>query len=117
MRFRIWPVLCLIALVGVRPAEAKRSAPTDVAPVVVGQVEYSAPHDAMGFVVATDIKTHRELWRKEIYRVTIDPKLERDVQDVFIKSLVLEHGKLTITNERGKRYALDLSASSVTRLD
>jgi len=97
------------------PAQAKRAAPKEVTPVVASAVEYSAPHEAMGFVVATDTVSHKELWRERIYTVRVDPALERDVQDVFITSLVIEKGTLIITNERGDRYALNLVSRKVTK--
>jgi outer membrane protein assembly factor BamB len=87
-----------------------------VHPIVVGSIEYSSPSWPMGFIIATDTRTRREIWRKRIYRVKIDPALERDVQDVFIASLTIAHGNLFITNERGRRYALELSTRKVTRL-
>jgi len=67
----------------------------------------------MGFVVASDASSHRELWRQQIYTVRLKPTLERDVQDVFITSLTLRGGSLIITNERGERFALDLSTRRV----
>jgi hypothetical protein len=69
----------------------------------------------MGFVIATDTTSHKELWRERIYTVKIDPALERDVQDVFITSLVEEKGSLIVTNERGESYALDLATRKVTK--
>ena len=97
------------------PAQAKRAAPKEVPPAVASAVEYSAPHEAMGFVVATDTVSRKELWRERIYTVRVDPALERDVQDVFITSLVIEKGTLIITNERGDRYALDLVTRKVSK--
>ena len=69
----------------------------------------------MGFVVATDIAGHKELWRERIYTVRINPLMERDVQDVFITSLVIKRGALIIANERGDRYTLDLATRHVTK--
>lgn len=82
---------------------------------MANSVEYSAPHEQMGFVVATDLGTHKTLWRVRIYTVHIDPALERDVQDVFITSLSLERGGLVITNESGDRYSLDLVTRKVAK--
>ena len=96
-------------------AEAKRAAPKPVAPVVANGVAYSAPHAAMGVVVATDVATRKELWRETVYTIRIDPELERDVQDVFITALSVEGGVLIIENERGERYALDLATRRVTK--
>ena len=107
--------LFLAILCGIAPVSAKRIAPSPVAPVVAEGVRYSAPPDAMGFVVATDVSTSRELWRVRIYEVRVDPKLERDVQDVFITSLEFKEGTLMNTNERGQKFALDLKTRKVTR--
>lgn len=97
------------------PAMAKRAAPKTVPPVTLNSVEYSAPLELMGFVVATDITSHKELWRECIYTVPFNPALERDVQDVFITSLVIENGTLVITNECGDSYTLDLATRKVTK--
>jgi len=69
----------------------------------------------MGFVVASDTSSGRELWRQRIYQIHVDPSRERDVQDVFITSLTLRSGSLVIANEHGERYVLDLSTRKVTR--
>lgn len=106
-------VLCAL-FVFVAPVLAKRSAPKPVPPVVVGRMEYSAPVDSMGFVVATNAENHKELWRVRVYSVAINPFLERDVQDVFITSLAVEDGSLIITNERGARFVLNLATRKVT---
>lgn len=68
----------------------------------------------MGFVVATNTRSHQELWRVRVYSVAINPFLERDVQDVFITSLAVEDGSLIITNERGARFVLNLATRKVT---
>jgi hypothetical protein len=96
-------------------AMAKRAAPKPVPPVLVNAVEYSAPHAPMGFVVATDTTSHKELWRERIYTVKTDPLLERDVQDVFITSLAIDKGSLVVTNERGDSYSLDLATRKITK--
>ncbi len=96
------------------PAIAKRSAPLELKEITIGAVIYSAPHDAMGFVVATNGETKKELWRVRIYEVKKDPKLEGDVQDVFITSLVKDGESLIVTNEQGKKFRLDLATQKVT---
>ena len=106
--------LCVVAFL-TGAANAKRTVPGAVEPVTVHGVTYSAPVTAMGFVVAFDASSGRELWRQRIYQVRVDPSLERDVQDVFITSLTLRGGSLVITNEHGERYTLDLATRKVTR--
>jgi hypothetical protein len=97
------------------PATAKRALPKPVPAVVSNSVEYSAPREHMGFVVATDNRSRKELWRKRIYSVRTDHTLERDVQDIFITSLAIERRTLIITNERGDSYTLELATQTVTK--
>lgn len=108
-------MLLLWFLLVATPAFAKRSAPKPVPPVTAGSIEYSAPRELMGFVVATDIARRKELWRERIYTVHINPALERDVQEVFITSLAVERGTLLIANERGESFAVDLATRRVTK--
>ncbi|MEI7821562.1 MAG: hypothetical protein WCK55_11625 [Verrucomicrobiota bacterium] len=107
--------LCILLVGTIAPGLAKRGAPANAASVVIKGVEYSAPHDAMAFVVANAVGLGKELWRVRIYEVRVNPELERDVQDVFITSLAEKDGALLITNERGEKYALDLKTRKVTR--
>lgn len=109
----------IILLMSAAPVRAKRSAPKPVEPVVIGSVRYSAPveSESMGFIVAADVASGKELWRQRIYRVLINPFLEEDVQWVFINSLVRRGRDLLITNERGKHFTLDLETRRVTEHD
>ncbi|OGV35922.1 MAG: hypothetical protein A2X48_06015 [Lentisphaerae bacterium GWF2_49_21] len=56
-------VLVVAAVCLAVPAFAKRSAPEQVKPVEKDGIEYSAPADRMGFVVATWALTKQEIWR------------------------------------------------------
>lgn len=104
--------------------KAKRAEPRAVESVTYRGVKYIAPHFKMtnkqvqrgGFIEAWDIKTNKMLWDIKIYEAKYDPKLEQDVQDVFITSLKIEHGKLLITNERNEIYALNLETKKVERI-
>lgn len=109
-------IAALLAVVFVAaPAWSKRRPPPAVAPVTRDGIEYSAPVDRMGFVVATWKKTQREIWSRQIYVVKHEYKygLERDVQDCFITSLRFADGKLLVTNERGGEFALDPDSLAV----
>jgi hypothetical protein len=109
-RLRISTFLVLFACTCLAiTTQAKRVAPKPVPPVVSAGIEYSAPLDRMGFVVATWIQTKREIWSRQVYAVKHEYKLglELDVQDVFIIDLRLEGGKLKVKNERGGEFELD----------
>ena len=99
-------------------ADKKRRAPAQVPPLVVGKLRYEAPlmGGAFGFaqdggiVVARRADTGDLVWTCSVYTVLVDPHMESDKQDVFIKSLVLaaDGQHLAIVNERGQRFELGL---------
>jgi hypothetical protein len=101
----------------------KRVGPPDVPPVTVGAVRYSVlPWGKErglgqngGYIVASDIAGGAELWKLKVYDVTYDPKMEEDVQDVFIEKMSAGPGanELTIVDERGGEYRIDTTARRV----
>jgi len=107
----------VILFASVTAAEAKRGAPAPFPPVVIGSVRYTAPAepDLIGYVVATDVASGKELWRQRIYRVFINPAVETDVQWVFITSLIRQDHTLLITNERGEHFTLDVETRKVAK--
>lgn len=109
----------LIALAALLPPAlfAKRAAPAAVRAVLLDGIEYSAPASAMGYVVASDPATRKELWRQRIYTVVRNPALQIDVQGVFITSLRPDGRKLLIRDERGRLYLLDPQTRRVHRLE
>lgn len=84
------PLLLAVLLAAAEPTWAKRPAAKPIVPVVYKGITYSAPnHDGeTGYVVASD-SSGRELFRIKVFEVPIDPKLETDVQWVFITELKL----------------------------
>ncbi|MGA2242724.1 MAG: hypothetical protein ABSH11_11935 [Verrucomicrobiota bacterium] len=117
-------LLLVVALgLGVGHAYAKRAAPKEVPPVTFQGVKYSAPHWGLangktqngGYIEATSLETGKLLWELRIYEVKYDPKLEGDVQDVFITSLKLVQGNLEILNEAGDKFVVDLAKRKVIK--
>jgi hypothetical protein len=58
-------------------------------PVIHEGIHYSAPNDdgCRAYVEAWDIQTNKKLWDVTVFTNRIDPKLEEDVQWVFINAL------------------------------
>ena len=106
-------VLMLLAAV----ALAKRSAPAEVAPVVFEGVRYVAPNadGRRAYIEAWNVQSDKKLWELTVFTNHIDPKLEEDVQWVFIKELKIQDGALMVTSERGKAYRVDLKTKAVTQ--
>jgi len=95
---------------------AKRAPPQPVAPVFQNNVKYSAAGDGRtGIVIASDASSGKELWRVEIFRVDYNPRLEEDVQDVYITELKLEDNRLLVKDEKLRCYLVDLSTRRVKR--
>jgi hypothetical protein len=96
---------------------AKRAAPKPVPPVVRNGVKYSAPNDngRIGHVEASDARSGATLWDIKVFEVQIDPKLEEDVQWVFITDLKLEGNSLHVKDEKSRCYNLDLTTKTVKK--
>jgi hypothetical protein len=105
----------LIASIGVPLGFAKRRAPEPVTPVVHEEIRYEAPIERMGWVEAWDVKTGATLWDVQVYKVDVDPNLERDVQEVYITKLEIEGGDLLVTDERDREFLVDLKTHAVRR--
>ena len=103
--------------------KAKRVAPAKVLPVTVGGLRFEAIHWGKardlgqngGYIAAIDPATDKELWTLKVYDIVYDPKLEGDVQDVFITSIskTLFGQKLNIRNEKGRSYIVDPATRAV----
>jgi hypothetical protein len=100
-------------------ASAKRIPPATVQPVVHQGVRYVAPNDdgRRAYIEAWDVQTNKKLWDLTVFTNRIDPKLEQDIQWVFIKTLSVRDGTLVVTSERGKTYKIDLETKAVTQSD
>jgi len=105
-------VFLLISLVGTTSVFAKRLAPTPVNDIVFNGIKYSASNIEMGYVEARNIQNNKLIWRKQVYKVTYDANLEKDVQDVYITNLQIEDTNLLVTNEKGVVYKVDLNTGN-----
>jgi hypothetical protein len=104
-----------LGLAGVLPVLAKRAAPPLVAPVERDGVRYTAPNDegGRGYIRAVDAKTGKTLWDLTVYKVRIDPLLEKDVQHVYIRKLRLTGGKLVVEDESNRSFTVDPAKRAV----
>ena len=122
MNLKVISILAILSL-GVGLAYAKRAVPKEVTPVIFEGVKYTAPpwgsarkrKQNGGYIEATNVETDKLLWELRIYEVKYDPKLEGDVQDVFITSLKIVGGNLEIGNEAGDKFFVDLSKHKVIK--
>ena len=113
---RFVAILLAVALIP-HLASAKRIAPASVEPIVYEGIRYVAPNDEgrRGYIEAWDVKTNKKLWELTVFTNRIDPKLEADVQWVFINKLTVRDEMLVVTSERGATYQVDLRTKAMTQ--
>ena len=90
-------------------ALAKRAAPPRVEPVIHDGSRYVAPNDdgRHAYIEAWDIQTNKKLWALTVFTNRVEPRLEEDVQWVFINKLNFLDDTLLVTSERGNTYRID----------
>lgn len=98
--------------------DAKRSAPPKVEPVIFEGVRYTCPNNdgKRAYVQAFDATTGKRLWEASVFRNRLEPGLEADVQHVYIKTMSVADGKLRVTAEDGRAYAVDLKTHVVEKI-
>jgi len=96
---------------------AKRIAPAAVEPVIHEGVRYVVPNDdgRRAYIEAWDIRTDKKLWDLTVFTNRIDPKLEEDVQWVFINTLTIRDDALIVTSDRNTTYKIDLRTKAITQ--
>src|SRR6266404_9043530 len=112
-------IFLAVVLLLPRLSLAKRAAQAKVEPVIYQGVRYVAPNDdgRRAYIEAWDIQTNKKLWELTIFANRIDPKLEEDVQWVFINKLSIRGDVLIVTSERGATYQIDLKTKAITESD
>jgi len=108
-------IITIIPLCASLVVFAMRLPPKPVDKIVHEGIEYRAPHELMGCIEAWHLKTGVRIWWKQIYAVRYNPKLETDVQDVYITNMKLKGNNLIIKDESGRKYSLNLSSLEVKR--
>src|SRR5207248_1843499 len=100
-------------------ALAMRSAPPRVEPAIHDSIRYVAPNDdgRRAYIEAWDVQTNKKLWELTVFANHIEPRLEEDVQWVFINKLNVRDGTLLVTSERGNTYQIDLKTKAITQSD
>jgi len=118
IRLRIVLVFALVLAVFLPCSiSAKRVAPAAVEPVIHQGVRYVAPTDdgRRAYIEAWDVRANKKLWDLTVFTNRIDPKLEEDVQWVFIKTLTVRDNTLIVASERGPTYEIDLQTKAITQ--
>jgi outer membrane protein assembly factor BamB len=110
-------ILVFFCSVLLGPAWAKRQPPPFIPPLDDGIYRFVLRENSQpnkqniykgGHVQAYLKVTGEKLWEKYLYKVQLDPTVERDVQDVFVQKMYLDDpNRLILENERGEWFVLD----------
>lgn len=110
--------LCIVFLFG-GEIYAKRAVPKYVPPVATNKykVESSIAGDKgrydCGVIVVYDNKTGEFLWWMKVYDIHYIDGLESDVQDIHISEMKVKDEILTVTNEGGMVFTVNLENKKV----
>jgi hypothetical protein len=115
---RLLTMLILLAVLVPSIVQAKRKPPPKIEPVVYEGVRYVSPNDdgRRAYVQAWDTRTIKKLWEVTIFRNSINPFAEEDVQHVYIRKMSVRDGKLILVAEDDRAYSLDLNSRAVKKL-
>lgn len=99
-------------------ADAKRVAAAAIAPITQGEHRYyyERVNTESGYgvsILCNDARTGNILWKTMIYDKAVDAALEHDVQDIWLKSLSLNEGRLIAEDEQGIIYQLDAATGKL----
>ena len=108
-------ISCIAACVIVSAA-AKRASPKEVSPAIFDGIRYSVEGNGRDqYVKATEISSGNVLWTVRVFHNRINPKLEEDVQWVFITDLKHVDNSLLVKDERSRCYSVDLAKKRVVK--
>jgi hypothetical protein len=99
-------------------AQAKRKAPVKILPVTYDGVRYTAPNDdgRRAYVQAWQVTTNKLIWEVTVFRNIINPLMEEDVQDIYIRQLSFRDGELIVISEDNRAFSVDPKSHHVKRL-
>lgn len=103
-----------------------RAAPKVVQPLIRDNVRYEVQLDeearfgqSGGVLSATNVATGKEYWAVRVFEQHYDPTFERDVQEVFIRSISWDQAqnRILVIDERQRRYAVAPADGGICPLD
>jgi hypothetical protein len=119
MKF-LYAALLLTVMLAAMPLSAKRAAPAAISPIEKGGYSYAYQKelsddrrlDAM-YVVCRSTQTGELIWKTMLYEKHINPALESDVQEIFLKKLSLHGNELAAEDEKKSVYRIDLATGQL----
>ncbi len=119
--------LVFFCWVSLGSAWAKREPPPFIPPVDDGIYRFvlreNSQPDKLGIYKGGHVEaylkiTGEKIWEKYLYKVHLDPTVERDVQDVFVREMYLDKpNRLILENERGEWFVLERRTGDLLQLE
>ncbi|MGE0632475.1 MAG: hypothetical protein AB7O96_08715 [Pseudobdellovibrionaceae bacterium] len=100
------------------PLFAKRAEPAKIKPIENSGNVITESFDSTeeGFVLSLVAKMKDDdtvVWRTNLYQRKYSPSLEKDVQDIFLKSLKKRKDNVVAVDERGTTYKVELATGAL----
>jgi hypothetical protein len=110
-------IVVLVLIIAPQISVAKRVGPPLVTPVKIDTLEYRAPmeYGPDKYLEEWDIKSNTLVARYKIYEIRFEPLMEKDVQNVFIKTLEVKDKNIVITNEKNQIYIFNTISKKVSK--
>lgn len=93
----------------------KKCSTTTIPSIEHNGIRYSSPDDEIGYIIATDIKTEKTVWTRQIYKALASKLLSPDSKGSIIKKIKLKDNELKIYNDKKETIYLDLGSRKVTK--
>lgn len=105
-------------------AYTSRVAPSNVEPITYKGLKYNVVHWGIskgldqqgGYIEIIDVKKNKHLYYIKVYSYTYNEELEKDVQDIFIKSMKRVDDTLIVIDEKNRKYQVDLKTRKVKKI-
>jgi len=108
-------ILLVMSLGFAGQADAKREAPPKLEPIKFGDDVFAPSGEKCGRVVKTNRKTGKVVREIQFYRVSYDPELEKDVQDVWFTDFFRVGDDIWARDEKGRIYKMLLKTLKPSR--
>lgn len=102
--------------------QAKRLAPAEIKPIEKNGFLYFQERDSKTrsdsysvYISCKNLETGAKVWKTKIYEKEIDPRLEFDAQDIYLKTVELKDGQLVAVDENGTEYRIDLNIGKLVK--
>jgi hypothetical protein len=115
--------LAIILLMGMSMSsnvQEKRVAPAKIKPILNNgsliEVQYEPNSSGYSaFIVSKKASDDTVTWKTQIYSKVFDKNMETDVQEIYLRSLLLEKNRIIAVDEHQQKYEVDFGSGKLLK--